>query len=202
MNAGGKKAVLWGTALDNLVSWRMVTPDAEWLEVTRQDHNLGKIHDAEVATFELAWYGADGTTAEAQGDARDSRRGVPQGGARQGRHRQVPGRVAGRAEGGLRRADHVGAVRAAPDAAGRSHRVPRILRPGARFHAGDRRDQALSRHAAGRRGPRRPRAPGRALREGRRLRDQGEAPRPAEDGAARRHRRRRRTTRWRRPPPR
>jgi len=62
MNAGGKKAVLWGTALDNLVSWRMVTPDAEWLEVTRQDHNLGKIHDAEIATFELAWYGADGTT--------------------------------------------------------------------------------------------------------------------------------------------
>ena len=28
MNAGGKKAVLWGTALDNLASWRMVTPDA------------------------------------------------------------------------------------------------------------------------------------------------------------------------------
>ena len=62
MNAGGKKAVLWGTALDNLVSWRMVTPDAEWLSVTRQDHNLGKIHDADVATFELAWLGADGTT--------------------------------------------------------------------------------------------------------------------------------------------
>src|SRR5664279_3960829 len=29
MNAGGKKAVLWGTALDNLASWRMVTPDAK-----------------------------------------------------------------------------------------------------------------------------------------------------------------------------
>jgi FAD/FMN-containing dehydrogenase/Fe-S oxidoreductase len=56
MNAGGKKAVLWGTALDNLVSWRMVTPAAEWLQVTRVDHNLGKIHDAAVATFELAWY--------------------------------------------------------------------------------------------------------------------------------------------------
>src|SRR3954462_14844685 len=41
MNAGGKKAVLWGTALDNLVSWRMVTPQAQWLEVTRMDHNLG-----------------------------------------------------------------------------------------------------------------------------------------------------------------
>ncbi|HEY0820029.1 MAG TPA: DUF3683 domain-containing protein, partial [Rhizobacter sp.] len=45
MNAGGKKAVLWGTALDNLASWRMVTPQAEWLEVTRVGHNLGKIHD-------------------------------------------------------------------------------------------------------------------------------------------------------------
>ncbi len=62
MNAGGKKAVLWGTALDNLVSWRMVTPDAEWLEVTRLDHNLGKIHDAAVATFGLVWYAADGRT--------------------------------------------------------------------------------------------------------------------------------------------
>ena len=60
MNAGGKKAVLWGTALDNLLSWRMVTPDAEWLEVTRVDHNLGRIHDVPVATFELAWYDTDG----------------------------------------------------------------------------------------------------------------------------------------------
>ncbi|MDD3785091.1 MAG: FAD/FMN-binding oxidoreductase [Hydrogenophaga sp.] len=60
MNAGGKKAVLWGTALDNLVSWRMVTPDAEWLEVTRIGHNLGKIHDAEVASFELKYFDASG----------------------------------------------------------------------------------------------------------------------------------------------
>ena len=62
MNAGGKKAVLWGTALDNLVSWRMVTPQAQWLEVTRLDHNLGKIHDAEVASFELKYFEADGKT--------------------------------------------------------------------------------------------------------------------------------------------
>ncbi len=62
MNAGGKKAVLWGTALDNLVSWRMVTPQAQWLEVTRLDHNLGKIHDAEVATFGLQYFEADGKT--------------------------------------------------------------------------------------------------------------------------------------------
>ena len=62
MNAGGKKAVLWGTALDNLASWRMVTPDAQWLEVTRVGHNLGKIHDADVASFELHYFEADGKT--------------------------------------------------------------------------------------------------------------------------------------------
>ncbi|WP_337878079.1 FAD/FMN-binding oxidoreductase [Caldimonas sp.] len=62
MNAGGKKAVLWGTALDNLASWRMVTPDAQWLEVVRLNHNLGKIHDVEVASFELRYYEADGKT--------------------------------------------------------------------------------------------------------------------------------------------
>ena len=32
MNAGGKKAVLWGTALDNLAWWRMVDPEGNWLE--------------------------------------------------------------------------------------------------------------------------------------------------------------------------
>lgn len=62
MNAGGKKAVLWGTALDNLASWRMVTPEAQWLEVVRLDHNMGKIHDAEVASFELRYFEADGRT--------------------------------------------------------------------------------------------------------------------------------------------
>ena len=55
MNAGGKKAVLWGTALDNLAWWRMVDPDGNWLEVTRVGHNLGKIHEAGTAIFELTW---------------------------------------------------------------------------------------------------------------------------------------------------
>jgi FAD/FMN-containing dehydrogenase/Fe-S oxidoreductase len=53
MNAGGKKAVLWGTALDNLASWRMVTPDGHWLDVERVNHNLGKIHDQETVSFRL-----------------------------------------------------------------------------------------------------------------------------------------------------
>lgn len=39
MNAGGKKAVLWGTALDNLASWKMVTPDGLWLTAERLDHS-------------------------------------------------------------------------------------------------------------------------------------------------------------------
>lgn len=62
MNAGGKKAVRWGTTLDNLLSWRMVTPDAEWLEIERLNHNLGKIHEVENAEFRLTRYQVDGKT--------------------------------------------------------------------------------------------------------------------------------------------
>jgi len=66
MNAGGKKAVLWGTALDNLASWRMVTPDATWLEVERLDHNLGKIHDIPLARFKVSRYDIDGKTLQSE----------------------------------------------------------------------------------------------------------------------------------------
>ncbi len=59
MNAGGKKAVLWGTALDNLASYRMVTPDATWMEVERLDHNLGKIHDIAMARFKISRFDID-----------------------------------------------------------------------------------------------------------------------------------------------
>jgi len=60
MNAGGKKAVLWGTALDNLASWKMVDTEGRWLEVERLNHNLGKIHDQETATFRLKHLTDDG----------------------------------------------------------------------------------------------------------------------------------------------
>ena len=43
MNAGGKKAVLWGTTLDNLVSWRMVTPDGHWMDVERLKGCFGTV---------------------------------------------------------------------------------------------------------------------------------------------------------------
>ena len=62
MNAGGKKAVLWGTALDNLASWKMVTPDGLWMTVERLDHNLGKIHDVDMARFRVSRFEADGST--------------------------------------------------------------------------------------------------------------------------------------------
>ncbi|WP_029407960.1 DUF3683 domain-containing protein [Thiomicrorhabdus sp. Milos-T2] len=62
MNAGGKKAVLWGTTLDNLASWRMVTPDAKWLEVERVNHNLGKLQDQNTVIFDIRRFEKDGST--------------------------------------------------------------------------------------------------------------------------------------------
>ncbi len=68
MNAGGKKAVLWGTALDNLASWKMVTPDGLWMVVERLDHNLGKIHDVETASFRISHFEADGKTPHGENE--------------------------------------------------------------------------------------------------------------------------------------
>jgi FAD/FMN-containing dehydrogenase/Fe-S oxidoreductase len=42
----------------------MVTPEAKWLEVVRLNHNLGKIHDAEAASFELRYFDATGKKLE------------------------------------------------------------------------------------------------------------------------------------------
>ena len=60
MNAGGKKAVLWGTAVDNLLSWKMVDPTGHFLEVTRLDHNRGKIHDQNIARFSIQRFRKNG----------------------------------------------------------------------------------------------------------------------------------------------
>ncbi|MEZ5447711.1 MAG: DUF3683 domain-containing protein [Thiolinea sp.] len=68
MNAGGKKAVLWGTTLDNLLSWRMVTPEATWLEVTRINHNLGKIHDQPEVRFSVQRFAVDGVTPQGEAE--------------------------------------------------------------------------------------------------------------------------------------
>ena len=63
MNAGGKKAVLWGTTLDNLLSWKMVMPNGGWLEAERLNHNLGKIHEQAKAQFRIKRFNPDGKTA-------------------------------------------------------------------------------------------------------------------------------------------
>lgn len=62
MNAGGKKAVLWGTTLDNLASWKMITPNCQWLQVERIDHNFGKIHDQATVQFKVSRYNTDANT--------------------------------------------------------------------------------------------------------------------------------------------
>ena len=94
MNAGGKKAVLWGTALDNLASWRMVTPDAQWLEVTRLDHNMGKIHDVEWPLRAAVFRGRR-QVARAHRAAWTSPAAPSARKAGQGRDGQVPGGLPG-----------------------------------------------------------------------------------------------------------
>ena len=130
MNAGGKKAVLWGTALDNLA----VVADGDAGRATGSRSRASTTTSARSTTrrarrFELVCYAADGTTVERRETLAIPGRGVSQGGPRQGRHRQVPRRPARRPEGRLRRPHHVSArfvLHRMPPA--RAHRVPRVLR--------------------------------------------------------------------------
>ncbi|MBI5184963.1 MAG: DUF3683 domain-containing protein [Nitrospinae bacterium] len=69
MNAGGKKAVRWGSTLDNLISWRMVGPDGQWLEVVRLNHNMGKLHDLSEARFQVTRFQRDGKTPDGEPQA-------------------------------------------------------------------------------------------------------------------------------------
>lgn len=62
MNAGGKKAVRFGTTIDNLLSWKMVLPNGCWLEVRRLEHNLDKINHVPVAHFALNYLAEDAQT--------------------------------------------------------------------------------------------------------------------------------------------
>lgn len=52
-NAGGKKAVLWGTAIDNLLSFRIATADGRLLEVRRVDPTGRRIEPDETITFSV-----------------------------------------------------------------------------------------------------------------------------------------------------
>ena len=52
-NAGGKDCVLWGTCIDNLLSWRMAMPSGRQWTVRRVDHQLRKILPEDTVTFEV-----------------------------------------------------------------------------------------------------------------------------------------------------
>ncbi len=112
----------------------------------RQDSRRTRRH----VRARVAWPGRQDANAVA--DADDSGRRIPQGRTREGRHRQVPRGSSRNPEGGMRRHHRQRALRAAPDAACGAHRMPRVLRPRARRHAGDRRDQEFRRRARRRRG--------------------------------------------------
>jgi FAD/FMN-containing dehydrogenase/Fe-S oxidoreductase len=61
-NAGGKHAVIWGTCVDNLLSWRMVAPDGTWLFVERLHHNQSKIPTDKEVTFRISRFKENGRT--------------------------------------------------------------------------------------------------------------------------------------------
>lgn len=52
-NSGGPYAFEYGTTLDNLLSWRMVTPTGEIISVERKNHPRHKILPDEKAIFEI-----------------------------------------------------------------------------------------------------------------------------------------------------
>ncbi len=52
-NAGGKKCVMWGTAIDNIYSFKIINAAGKTLEVKRQNHPHRKIHPDDQVIFEV-----------------------------------------------------------------------------------------------------------------------------------------------------
>jgi len=52
-NAGGKKAVIWGTCIDNLYDFHILNAQAEKLTVRRRSHPYRKILEAETVIFDV-----------------------------------------------------------------------------------------------------------------------------------------------------
>jgi FAD/FMN-containing dehydrogenase/Fe-S oxidoreductase len=68
-NAGGKTAVLWGTCIDNLLSWKIALPSGQSWTVRREGHPLRKIlHDDVVRWTVCDTAGAAVRTIELRGD--------------------------------------------------------------------------------------------------------------------------------------
>ena len=58
-NAGGKTAVLWGTCIDNLLSWTTALSDGRVLVTTREGHPFRKILPSDVLRFTIAGPGKE-----------------------------------------------------------------------------------------------------------------------------------------------
>jgi FAD/FMN-containing dehydrogenase/Fe-S oxidoreductase len=52
-NAGGKKCVMWGTAIDNLYSYRIVDARGDLIEVRRREHPYKKIQEEDSLSFDI-----------------------------------------------------------------------------------------------------------------------------------------------------
>ena len=170
-NAGGKKAVLWGTTIDNLAWWKMVNVNGQVIKVERVEHNFGRIHDVETAHFDIHYYRDDGTVERTE-------------------RLDIPGRAFRKAGLGKDVTDkylYERRLRAAPHARLRPHGLPGVLRHRGRRDARHRRSARL--HARPQdREARRSRAHRLALRPRRGLPSEGARSGPSEDGASRRHR--------------
>lgn len=52
-NAGGKKCVMWGTAIDNIFSFKIINSEGHVLDVRRKDHPHRKIEPEDEVVFEV-----------------------------------------------------------------------------------------------------------------------------------------------------
>ena len=66
INAGGKKAALWGTTIDNLAWWKMVNAEGKMIRVERVGHNFGRIHEVETAEFDIHELSDDGAVVKTE----------------------------------------------------------------------------------------------------------------------------------------
>ncbi len=52
-NAGGKKCVMWGTAIDNIYSFLLIDHNGELLKIERKNHEYRKIYPSDEVIFEV-----------------------------------------------------------------------------------------------------------------------------------------------------
>ena len=189
INAGGKKAALWGTTIDNLAWWKMVDVNGRMIRVERVNHNFGRIHEVETAEFDIHELSDEGTVV------RTERLSIP---GRTFRKAGLGKDVTNKLLNGLPAIQKEGTDGIIVSAAFVLHRMPDFGRTVCLEFYGT---VAESRHRRGARLRARPsdgracgsRAHRLALRARRRLPCQARGPRHAQDGASRRHRLRQRS---------